>query len=276
MSIDYIETGSFGAPTPVSQQPPRLQVVSWNIARGSRFDAIREFLININADLILLQESDRNCRRTEYRNVAKDLAQILGMHYVFGIEFQELGQGSRDSPAYHGQATLSRWPLAEPRILRFRSQSKFWHSHWWIPSLAPFQRRIGGRMALLTHLVAGNRSLVVYNLHFESRNGNNLRYSQLAELLENARQYDLNSQVLVAGDFNFDFTAMPQNSAVQKAGFENPFATLSGLSTISSPSRQKRAIDWLLIRGAAKAQSARVHDSVRASDHSPLVLTLGL
>jgi endonuclease/exonuclease/phosphatase family metal-dependent hydrolase len=276
MSIDCIEMGSFGAPTPLSLQPPRLKVVSWNIARGSHFDAIRKFLINANADLVLLQESDRNCRRTEHRNVAKDIAKILGMHYVFGIEFQELGQGSRDSPAYHGQATLSRWPLAEPRIIRFRSQSKFWHSHWWIPPIAAFQRRIGGRMALLTHLVVENRSLMVYNLHLESRNANDLRYSQLAELLEDARQYDLNNEVLVAGDFNFDFTAITHNSAVQKAGFENPFATLSGLSTISSSSGQKRAIDWLLIRGAAKAQSARVHDSVKASDHYPLVLTLRL
>lgn len=273
MSIDWIETGSFGAPAPVSLQAPTLHVVSWNIARGSRFDAISEFLINANADLILLQESDRNCRRTAYRNVAQDLAQHLGMHYVFGIEFQELGQGSSDSPAFHGQATLSRWPLAEPRVLRYRSQSKFWRPHWWIPPLAAFQRRIGGRMTLITRLVVGNRSLAIYNLHLESRKGNDLRYSQMAELLEDTRQYDLNNEVLVAGDFNFDLTAAPQNSAVQNAGFNNPFGLLSELSTISG---QKHAIDWLLIRGDAQAQSAQVHNSVRASDHYPLSLTLQL
>jgi len=36
------------------------------------------------------------------------------MNYVFGREFQELTQGSRAAPAYHGQATLSRWPLSSP------------------------------------------------------------------------------------------------------------------------------------------------------------------
>ena len=29
------------------------------------------------------------------------------MNYVFGCEFQELTQGSRRSPEFHGQATLS-------------------------------------------------------------------------------------------------------------------------------------------------------------------------
>jgi endonuclease/exonuclease/phosphatase family metal-dependent hydrolase len=126
-------------------------------------------------------------------------------------------------------------------------------------------------MALLTHLVVENRSLVVYNLHFESRNGNTLRYSQLAELLENARQYDLNSQVLVAGDFNFDFTAMPQNSAVQKAGLRIRSATLGGCPR-SQPIEAKRAIDWLssVVRWA---QSAR-YTTPSGADHFPRT-TLG-
>jgi endonuclease/exonuclease/phosphatase family metal-dependent hydrolase len=151
-------------------QPESLHVVSWNIARGSRFDAISEFLLSTNADLILLQESDRSCRRTAYRNVASELAKKLGMQYVFGIAFQELGQGSPDHPAHHGQTTLSRWPLSEARILRFRSQSRFWRPHWWIPQLGTFQRRIGGRMALVTHVAFSNHSLTVYHVHLESRN----------------------------------------------------------------------------------------------------------
>src|SRR5215472_2980018 len=38
--------------------------------------------------------------------------------YVFGREFVELTQGSNPSPAYHGQATLSRWKISNSRILR--------------------------------------------------------------------------------------------------------------------------------------------------------------
>ena len=62
----------------------------------------------------LLQECDYN-RRTGNGEVAMELARQLEMHCPFGIEFQELAQGSRASPAFHGQATLSRWPLAWSR-----------------------------------------------------------------------------------------------------------------------------------------------------------------
>src|SRR5271157_4118573 len=207
MSIDWIETGTFATPKSLSDIPKELRVVSWNIARGHRIDAISQFLIDANADLILLQESDCNSRRTAYRNIAKELAQKLGMNYAFGNEFQELGQGSRSSPAYHGQATLSRWPLSQPRVIRFRRQSKFWNPRWWIPPLAAFQRRIGGRMALITNLAIGDRSLIVYNLHLESRNSDELRFGQIAELLADTRRYGFNVVVVLAGDFNFDIAA---------------------------------------------------------------------
>jgi len=273
MSIDCIETGTFAPLTAASAQAEKLHVVSWNIARGSRIEEITEFLIRANADLILLQESDCNSRRTAYRNIAKELAQKLGMNYAFGAEFQELGQGSPSSPAYHGQATLSRWPLSQPRVIRFRRQSKFWHPHWWIPPLAAFQRRIGGRMALITNLAIGGRSLIVYNLHLESRNSDELRFGQFAELLNDTRRYGFDVVVVLAGDFNFDIAAARGKTFLQDAGFENPFASLAMPTILSGASRHGRAIDWILIRGAVP-RSFQVHNSIRASDHYPLSLTL--
>jgi hypothetical protein len=38
----------------------------------------------------------------------------LRMPYLFAAEFEELGQSSRDSPAYHGQAILTSWPHPRP------------------------------------------------------------------------------------------------------------------------------------------------------------------
>jgi endonuclease/exonuclease/phosphatase family metal-dependent hydrolase len=274
MSIDWIETGSFNSSVPSPGRQETLHVVSWNIARGCRIGEIAEFLVSKDADLILLQESDYNARRTEHRNVARDLAQTLGMNYAFGIEFQELGQGSLASPAYHGQATLSPWPLVQPRIIRFKRQSKFWQPRWWIPPLARFQRRIGGRVALVTRVIIGDLSLAAYNVHFESRRRDDLRLAQLTELLDDAQQRESDVQLLVAGDFNFDLTANPQESLLVQAEFENPFAGM-GLPTISGPSAP-RAIDWILIRGRAQARSAQVHSLVRASDHYPLSLMLEL
>src|SRR5882757_6686562 len=100
-----------------------IRVINWNIDRGLRLPQIIDFLESQNADVLILQEVDLNARRTRRLNIAEEIARRLGLNYVFGREFEELTQGSRTSPAYHGQATLSRWRLANPRLIRFRRQS---------------------------------------------------------------------------------------------------------------------------------------------------------
>lgn len=95
-------------------------MVCWNINRGRQLSRIIEFLRRSKADILLLQEADLNARRTHNLHIAREIAQKLQLNYVFGREFEELTQGTRSSPAYHGQATLSRWPLSNARILRFQ------------------------------------------------------------------------------------------------------------------------------------------------------------
>ena len=99
--------------------------MNWNIDRGLRLPEIIDFLAAQSADLLILQEVDLNTRRTHFLNVAKEIARKLQMNYVFGQEFQELTQGRPNSPAYHGQSTLSRWTLRNARVIRFRRQSDF-------------------------------------------------------------------------------------------------------------------------------------------------------
>jgi endonuclease/exonuclease/phosphatase family metal-dependent hydrolase len=272
--MEQIEAGSFVPQAGFSVEARTIRVVNWNIARGCRFDEIAGFLAASNADLIILQEVDKHARRTSYRNVAEQLAQKLGFNYAFGVEFQELSQGSRTAPAYHGQATLSRWPITDCRVLRFRNQSSFWRPKRWLPPLAPFQRRLGGRMALVSHTTIRERTLVIYNLHLESRNGDDLRHSQLAEVLKDTLQYSLDMPVVVAGDFNFDLTE-PRNACLaREMQFDNPFAHLH-LRTADSPwPGHCTTIDWMLVRGPLGPVSPEVHDSISASDHYPLSLNL--
>jgi hypothetical protein len=61
-----------------------------------------DFLLGANADTLILKEVDLNARRTHRLNIAETIARKLEMNYVFGGEFQELVQGSKDDPAYHG------------------------------------------------------------------------------------------------------------------------------------------------------------------------------
>src|SRR5262245_48223894 len=105
-----ILAGNF-APWRLALWPPSsLRVVDWNIDRGGRLSGIIDFLEKANADILILQEVDLNARRTQQLNIAQEIARQLKMNYVFGREFEELTQGSKANPAYHGQATLSRWP----------------------------------------------------------------------------------------------------------------------------------------------------------------------
>src|SRR5262249_11895434 len=138
------------------------------------------------ADLLILQEVDLNARRTHFLNVADEIARKLGLNYVFGQEFQELTQGRRGSPAYHGQATLSRWTLLNPRVIRFRRQSNFWRPRPYLPKLSLFQERLGGRIALVTEVQVQTKRLAIYNLHLESRGDEGLRYAQLEEAIRDA------------------------------------------------------------------------------------------
>lgn len=150
-----------------------LRMVFWNIERGLSFDQIRaafsgpaEFeriaqlrkglsqtekqridkqLVELQAaDVIVLNEVDWGMKRTDYRDVARELASALQMNYAYGVEFVEvdpifelntqvvhlpdrqadarLQEDLRiDRERYHGlhgNAILSRYPIREARIFR--------------------------------------------------------------------------------------------------------------------------------------------------------------
>src|SRR5260370_22081844 len=202
--MQEIETGNFASPRWVLCPPSSVRVVNWNINRGLQLKRVIEFLAGAKADIILLQEADLNARRTYHLDIAREIAQKLQLNYVFGREFQELTQGSRGSPAYHGQATLSRWPLSNSRILRFPRQSNFWSPRWFLPEVEPFQERIGGRLALVCETAIARKRLVTYNLHLESKGDDALRRSQLGETLDDAGRYDASTPIVLAGDLNLD------------------------------------------------------------------------
>jgi len=108
--MDEVICGRFGIGSGQPWSRDYIRVVNWNIERGLQFPAIRDFLRSAEADLILLPEVDLNVRRTQYVDVTYELARSLRLNYVFGKEFQELRAGCV-SPAYHGLATLSPWPI---------------------------------------------------------------------------------------------------------------------------------------------------------------------
>lgn len=273
-SMQEIETGSFVKPTFVLCPPNSLRVVNWNINRGLQIERIIEFLGRAKADVILLQESDLNARRTHHLNIAREISQKLELNYVFAREFQELTQGSRTAPAYHGQATLSRWPLTGARIIRFRRQSNFWRPHWFLPEISPFQERLGGRLALVVEANIAGTAIATYNLHLESKGDDDLRCAQLRETLDDARRYDMNLPIVLAGDFNLDLSEGVGAAALSQAQFQDTFDNHHMPTTPDSLFEKGRMIDWIFTRGPVCSSEPKVYRSVSASDHYPLSIAM--
>ena len=275
MAMQEIVMGNFAPFRWVTWPPSSLGIVDWNLDRGQHLQGIIDFLAGTNADILLLQEADLNARRTRRLNIAEEIARTLRMNYVFGREFQELVQGSETSPAYHGQATLSKWPISNPRLIRFSRQSHFWQPRWFLPRIEPFQERLGGRIALVAEINVAGSTFVTYNLHLESKSSDELRLSQVAEVLSDAVHLDSQCPVIVAGDFNLDASRDAAANAFATAGFQDAVAAAR---TPTTPSRglfePGRRIDWAFVRGPIRAGLGRVHNRVKASDHYPISFTL--
>jgi endonuclease/exonuclease/phosphatase family metal-dependent hydrolase len=254
-----------------------LRVVDWNIDRGLKLSAIVDFLADTKADVFLLQEVDINAHRTHRLNIAREIARKLRLNYVFGREFVELTQGTKGSPAYHGQATLSRWKISNPRLIRFQRQSDFWKPRWFKPKLQTFQERLGGRVALAAEINITEASTLCYNLHLESRSNDELRLAQLNEVIEDSAKYDSASLVIMAGDLNLNASKVGIEEALARAGFRDAVPTARLATT---PARHLleagRHIDWAFVRGPGEADGGKVHRSVKASDHYPISFELRL
>jgi endonuclease/exonuclease/phosphatase family metal-dependent hydrolase len=269
--MDQILSGSF-APVRFQLWPrDSFRVVDWNIDRGTQLQGILEFIRQAKADVILLQEVDLNAKRTHRLDIAREIARSLQLNFVFGTEFQELTQGSQQSPAYQGQATLSPWPIKNARLIRFRRQTKFWEPHWYLPHIEPFQERLGGRIALVANIELGGQTLSTYNLHLESKEDDTLRVSQLNEVLVDAGSASKNGPALIAGDLNLNAAEGEAATAFERAGFRDGV----GLPDVRTrPARgifdQGRSIDWIFLSGRLNGRNGQVHRNVRDSDHFPV------
>lgn len=255
-------------------QNGRMRVATWNIERGLEFDAIKAALTNdqrffrrlpasmrgskfnlaeileqaaalSSADVVILNEVDWGLKRTNYRNVAKELAAAMQMNYVFGVEFVEVdpltlgietleGETSEDKAqmienlavdksrtvGLHGTAILSRFPLRNPRLIRFVNQGHDWYldEKNGISKLEKGKRkgaklvfgekimrevRRGGRMMLLAEIsdssIPGGTVTIVAT-HLEGKSKPSERVKQLEEVLAQIKSLD--GPVILAGDMN--------------------------------------------------------------------------
>jgi len=251
-----------------------ITILCWNINGGRDLSKVKAGLEKEPADLYVLQEVDSLTQRTGKTNIPEDLAEQLQASSSFGIEFEELSQegagASKERGAYTGQATLTRLPMQKSRVLRFEHQSGFWSPHSWLPSSMPlFQRRLGGRIALITEHQAGGRLLVVYNVHYESRSYGRIQLDQLGETLEDMKQYPPGTGFLLAGDLNSKYFPSIFLDRLKKEGFQN-----STGDRIERTHELAGSLDWILARGPLKLEAGKVLRDISGSDHYPISATL--
>jgi endonuclease/exonuclease/phosphatase family metal-dependent hydrolase len=239
-----------------------LSVITWNIERGKAYDSILSELRRLDPDIVLLQEADRFCRRTGYRDVARDLAHALGMNWVAAGEFQEIGEARGTQPALHGQATLSKFPIEQTEVLRFKAQAR------WRWSINPLQPRRGGRIALKVR----TGGLLLYNTHIESGRNERLRHRQIDEMLADQSREAGAMPIVMGGDFNNGpIIRSPLLRSVTAASFADALGEVQHRGPTSSG--QRHPIDWIFVRNVVPLHG-RVVDTGSASDHFPVIAAL--
>src|SRR5579863_6248799 len=267
-ALQTLLAGTYAPPTGFHA---RASILNWNIDRGTPLGDVKEQIRQLKPDLCIFQEVDLGARRTHGKDVAKELAEAFAMNYVFAPEFQELGQGTAQEPAYHGQALLTTLPVRSSRMIRFQHQSGFWKPRRLLASSVPLlQRREGGRVALTAELDNGGKPLVIYDLHLESKGTEQLRLEQLNEVLDDAQRYPRETPVIIAGDLNtlsFRSRLIPR---LREAGFRNALGDRRIRTHVIVG-----ALDWFFVRGSIECENGQVLH-VPGSDHFPITVDVRL
>ncbi len=173
-----------------------LYAAVFNLERGTYADACADFLLDCPdcrpVDLIFANELDDGCIRSGGGNTTRVLAERLGMHAVFGLEFVELSAGAEEK-GFHGNALLSRWPIVWSEVLRLPEAYNWYFDR---------QTRIGGRCAVFARLDLGDREIGAVSVHLENRTDGIGRREQMQAVLKHAARVFDGLPVIIGGDLN--------------------------------------------------------------------------
>lgn len=275
-----VETGCY-APADVPAKDSLL-VMAYNVERGleidAQLDAWRDDPRLPVPDVLLISEIDRGCTRTDYRDVVREYASALEMDFVYGVEFVELPRGagsSIETPCEHGNAILSRYPIANPGSIR-HATNKSWYEDEGEP-------RLGGRIAITADIVVGDTSVHVVSVHFESSISEDPREGQAAELAEYGKK--VGGRVVVGGDMNSGFygidlqgdTTLDKTISTWLA--EGYFDVHASLPFDARKTHDPAMIlDVIVTNGAFFSESAVAPEALwrGLSDHAPVWTTISL
>lgn len=252
------------APAAVHVDPAAaIRVLVYNIHAGTRASGegnlpeVAELVRNTGADVVLLQEVDRETERSGRVDQLAVLEGRTGFHGVFGRTLRYQGGG-------YGIAVLSRWPIASHALQPLR--------------VDPPQERAGGsyepRGALWIRMSAPGRGLGVVNTHLDASSRDTYRRQEVASVLATADR--LRTEVpwtVVGGDFN----AEPGTATIESmraAGWTDAWEACGDGTGFTFPSEAPvKRIDYLFLASGLTCTSAEVLQT-RRSDHLPLLVVV--
>ena len=201
-------------------------------------------------DLVAVQEVDKNTQRTNRTDQAKLLAEMLGMHHVFGKAIDYQG-------GEYGLAVLSRFPILEHQMVLLP------------PEIQQEQRGVQiVRIAIPDSQDPDAKGKVIRfantHLSHSSQEERTAQFAKIDEILSEG-----NEPVILAGDFN----ARPANElVVQLLKNWRDTADLEADKSVA-PNRPERRIDYIFLRAkdSFKVQESRTINDTITSDHMPIL-----
>jgi endonuclease/exonuclease/phosphatase family metal-dependent hydrolase len=224
-------------------EPTGLRVVTWNIRAtlSSDIDTIGDVLEGLDADVIALQEVDREAERSGLIDQAATLADRFAMDHAYAAARTE---GSGD----FGVALLSRLPFVDAKRLE-------------LPGSNAFEPRV----AIDSHVCVDGRPLRTLTTHADIApwaGAENTRF--IADQVKDSA----GQGVVVAGDLN----AGPTDEQVEN--FTDNGLVDAFLGFGAGPTFGSRRIDYVLTDAKEAVLDGRVPESDDASDHRPLLIDL--
>lgn len=253
----FLLTGAVLPHSLAAQEKPastQLKILSYNIHHAEGTDdkldvqRIADIIKASKADVVAVQEVDRNTTRTRKVDQAAELGKLTGMHAEFAKAIDYQG-------GEYGLAILSRWPIKDLKV----------HE---LPRKEKQEQRIVMEARIKPE---GRPAFTFLNTHLQHDN-NATREQQAARINELFSQ--ASGPVILAGDLN----ARPGSNPIKFLSQHWTFATTPGdknLLTIPSDT-PKQQIDYIVFKPADrfKVIESKVIGEKTASDHRPVYSVL--
>lgn len=237
-----------------------IRVMTYNIHAGvgidGRFDVerIADIILNNNVDIVGLQEVDKNTNRSGNVDIAKQVAEITGMEYVFGPNF-------KFDDGEFGNAILSKYPIFESWNLA-------------LPRIGNNEQR----GLLKTKIQIGNKIVSVWNTHLDYKSDNSERILSAKTILDEMRN-NSREEIILMGDLN----DTPESKVIRLLTVHFSYDTEIGnnTNTFTFPAdNPNRKIDYILLRKLIGSSSSKIISSEviesEASDHLPVISIIKL